>query len=143
MNRHSRTPICASVALALILSLTLLPAAMAETAEPEKISYWADMNANMAQTISNLDENLTWQKMQEIFNVDITFKHPAVGAASEAFNMMIAGRVFPDVIEYAWTSYNGGPEKAISDKIIIDLTPYFTPEIMPNLYAYLQENPCR
>ena len=51
--------------LALILSLTLLPAAMAETAEPEKISYWADMNANMAQTISNLDENLTWQKMQE------------------------------------------------------------------------------
>ena len=127
--------------LALILSLTLLPAAMAETAEPEKISYWADMNANMAQTISNLDENLTWQKMQEIFNVDITFKHPAVGAASEAFNMMIAGRVFPDVIEYAWTSYNGGPEKAISDKIIIDLTPYFTPEIMPNLYAYLQENP--
>ena len=43
--------------LALVLSLTLLPVAIAETAETEKISYWADMNANMAQTISNLDEN--------------------------------------------------------------------------------------
>ena len=40
---------------------------------------------------------------------------------TDQFNLMIASRDLPDIIEWSWISYPGCPEKAISDKIIIRL----------------------
>ena len=40
-----------------------------------------------------------YQKAQEITGVKIDFKHPPVGQEGEQFNLMVASRDFPDIME--------------------------------------------
>ena len=51
---------------------------------------------------------------------------------------LIAGNDLPDIIEYNWYTYTGGPERALSEGLIraIDIETE-----APNLYAYLQQHP--
>ena len=53
--------------------------------------------------------------------VDITFLHPPTGGENEQFNLLVADGDLPDVMEYHWQNYPGGPEKAISDGVIVSL----------------------
>lgn len=91
------------------------------TAEPVTLTYWVSLDNNAAASISSYSENKMYQKMEEITNVKIDFLHPTIGQEKEQFNLMIASRDLPDLIEYGWVGYDGGPEKAISDGIIIKL----------------------
>ena len=53
---------------------------------------------------------------------------------------MVADGNLPDIIEYGWVGYPGGPEKAISDGVIIALNDVID-QYCPNLKKYLSENP--
>lgn len=69
--------------------------------------------------------------------VDIDFKFDVVG---ESFNLMLASRELPDVIQYDWYNIKGGPEKQIDDGIIYDLNDAID-KWAPNLKKYLDEHP--
>ena len=50
----------------------------------------------------------------------------------------MASSDLPDVIQFNWTNYAGGPGKAISDGVIEDLYEY--KDKIPNLMKYLNAN---
>lgn len=53
---------------------------------------------------------------------------------------MLASGELPDIIEYNWYSFPGGPEKAIQDGYILELGEVFE-KYAANLTRYLKENP--
>lgn len=88
---------------------------------PITLTYWAPLDGNAAAVVSSYGEVEIFKEMERLTNIKIDFKHPPAGQEKEQFNLMIAARDLPDFIEYGWGSYPGGPEKAISDQIIIKI----------------------
>lgn len=91
------------------------------TDKPVTFSYWVELSGNAAAAINSYSDNKVYGRMEEMTGVHIDFLHPTAGQGKEQFNLMIASRDLPDLIEYGWIGYNGGPEKAISDGIILKL----------------------
>ncbi|HJA91569.1 MAG TPA: extracellular solute-binding protein [Candidatus Eisenbergiella merdipullorum] len=106
----------------------------------ETLVYWGELNANVAANFSSLGETEYGKQWQEQTGVTIEFQHPASGQTNEQFNLMIADGTYPDLWEYNWKNYPGGPGKAIDEGIILDLTDLIN-EYCPALRAYLDENP--
>ena len=129
-----------SLAVVLCLALTLL--VMPVHAEDEKITltYWLDLGSTGASVMSSMDENMVMQKLQEITGIDLEFLHPAVGQANEQFNLLIASRDLPDIMEYGWNRYAGGVQKAVDDGHIIVLNDLLEANA-PNYTAFFQESP--
>ncbi|MDF2959281.1 MAG: extracellular solute-binding protein family 1 [Paenibacillus sp.] len=107
---------------------------------PVTLSYWVAMPADAARSLKNYNEALVYQEMEKRTGVKIDFQHPAVGSETEQFNLMIASGKLPDIIESNFTNYPGGPEKAISDKVLLKLNDVIDKNA-PNLKKYLDANP--
>ncbi|WP_127585719.1 extracellular solute-binding protein [Paenibacillus koleovorans] len=112
-----------------------------QTAAPvekiDKLKYWVYLNSNSAASIKNLSEHGAYKKKQEKTGVVAEFIHPQ---SDEAFNLMMASKDLPDIIEAGWISLPGGPEKYIKDGKIIRLNEYID-KYAPNLSKLLKENP--
>jgi putative aldouronate transport system substrate-binding protein len=72
--------------------------------------------------------------------VEVDFIHPPLGAETEQFNLITASGELPDIMEYNWLSYPGGPEKAMADNLVVKLNDVLAKNA-PNLTAYLRANP--
>jgi putative aldouronate transport system substrate-binding protein len=107
---------------------------------PVKLSYWTGIPADATRSLKNYGEALFYQELEKKTNVKIEFQHPAVGSENEQFNLLIASGNLPDIIERDFTTYPGGPEKAISDKVLIKLNDIIDKNA-PNLKKYLDEHP--
>ena len=81
---------------------------------PDELTYWATLNA--AITANSFDELPYWQELMARTNTKVTFQHVAAGNnVAEAFSVLTASRrSMPDIIEYQWINYAGGPQKRIS-----------------------------
>ncbi len=111
-----------------------------ETAgDPNKLTYWAQFNPAVSQTLSNMDETPYAQELQKRLGIDIEYIHPPVGQEVEKFNLLIASNDMPDIIFWDWNAnYAGGPAKAIREKRIIPLNDY--KDKAPNFFSYLAEH---
>lgn len=49
------------------------------------------------------------------------FIQPPQNQAKDAINVLLASGELPDMMEYEWNSFPGGPEKAIKDGYILRL----------------------
>ncbi|MBP3359250.1 MAG: extracellular solute-binding protein [Clostridia bacterium] len=129
----------------LALAAIMLTATGCSNNETEKVSdnqpltYWVNFDSAASMTMSELGESPFAKKLTEETGIDVQFIHPPQGQAVEKFNILIASDELPDIIEYDWTKYPGGPEKAIDDGVIVDLTDKIK-EYAPNLYKYLKEH---
>lgn len=110
--------------------------------EGQSFSYWMSLDANLNQTVTNFGETDFAKSLEEFTGVQVDYQHPAIGSdTSEQFNLMYASGSMPDIFEYnILTYYPGGPEKAIEDGLIVDLTPYLE-TYAPNLMAYYEAHP--
>lgn len=104
------------------------------------LSYWTELNVNVAANYSSLNDTEFGKKLQENTGITVEFQHPAVGQVAEQFNLLLSNRTLPDIIEYSWLTYAGGPQKAIEDGVIIPLNDVID-QYCPNLKAYLAEHP--
>lgn len=104
------------------------------------ISYWTELNVNVAANYTSLNDTPFGKKLQENTGITIEFQHPAVGQVAEQFNLLLSNRTLPDIIEYSWLTYAGGPQKAIEDGVILPLNDVIE-QYCPNLKAYLEANP--
>jgi putative aldouronate transport system substrate-binding protein len=111
----------------------------AAAAGPVKLSLWCDLG-KAAGAVKTLDDNITYQKIQEKLGIDIEFLHPPVGSTTEQFNLLVASRQFPDMIQYEWLRVPGGPGAYIKDKVIIPLNDPIN-KWAPNLQKTLQKYP--
>ncbi|WP_246240865.1 extracellular solute-binding protein [Anaerocolumna sedimenticola] len=104
------------------------------------LTYWTGLNGNVSANFSNLGDTPFAKAWMEQTGVQIEFQHPPAGQDQEQFSLLLADGNLPDMIEYPWMTYPGGPEKAISDNAIIPLNDVFE-KYCPNLMAYLKANP--
>ena len=103
-----------------------------------KVQYWAPINGNATNFAANWDELPIYQKLQEATGVDIEFIHPSGASVGESFSILLASKGLPDMVQYNWSTYAGGPGRAINDKVIIDL--YEHKDKLPDLMKYLDAN---
>lgn len=104
-----------------------------------KLTYWVPFYSHYQQLYTNYSEVPFYQELQKRTDCEIEFIHPTVGQEDESFSLMIASDNLSDIIEYSISKYKGGPEKAISDNVIMDLTDVINTKA-PNLKKVLDEN---
>ncbi|GLC30895.1 extracellular solute-binding protein [Clostridium omnivorum] len=104
------------------------------------LKYWLPLNANLSTSKKNLGETEFAKELQKETGIKVEYIHPAQGQEKEKFNLLLASGDLPDLIENDWSSFPGGPEKAIKDGSILKLNDYID-KYAPNLKKFLQEHP--
>lgn len=115
-------------------------AATAKSTEKISYKYWSPLNPNAASVVKTLGEVEMYKELEKRTGIHADFSHPPQGSEKEQFNLLIASRDLPDLVEYDWLTYPGGPEKAINDKVIIKLNDLID-KSAPNLKKYLNDHP--
>lgn len=109
-------------------------------AEGGKLTWWMALNGNVSANFTTMEETEFAKALTEQTGIEIDYIHPASGQTDETFNLMVAEGEFPDLLEYEFINYSGGPAKAIEDGIIIGLNDVID-QYCPNLKAFLEANP--
>jgi putative aldouronate transport system substrate-binding protein len=104
------------------------------------LSYWAELNGNAGSIKPSFQEVPFFQEWQRRTGVKLDFIQPPANQAREAINVLLASGELPDMLEYDWASFPGGPEKAISDGYILRLNDAID-RYAPHLKKYLSEHP--
>ena len=91
----------------------------------EVLTYWCELNQNVSANYSNLGETPFARELMKETGVTIDFQHPPANQGKEQFSLLLADGSLPDLMEYAWMNYPGGPEKAIQDGNIMALNEVF------------------
>ncbi len=125
------------------------PLSLPIVTEPLTLSYWVQMNPNVVATLTSYNEMSCYKELEKRTGIHIDFQHAPASAneAKEQFNLMLASRKFPDVVETDWVSQvssgpivPGGPNKAIADGIIVRLND-LVDQYAPNLTKLLADHP--
>lgn len=129
-------------AIAMITAASLLAACgpsntAKNNGDGETLTYWVGMNSAIATKVQSFNDIEMYKEREKETGVHIEFIHPALGQESEQFNLMLASKKLPDIIEYSWANYVGGPQAAIDDGLIIALDDYI--DKAPNFKARLEE----
>ena len=130
--------------ISIVLCAVLAIGVFAGCSKEEKVrtgssfTYWVTLEATAAQTITSYNELLMYQEMENITGTKIEFIHPSAGSTgSEAFQILLSSGDYPDMIEYKWARYAGGPQQAIDDGVIIAINDYME-DYAPNYYDYME-----
>lgn len=130
--------------LSLMIAVILVFSVFTSCSNDNKVStgdsftYWTGIDANASQTIMSYSDLLMYQEMEKATGTKIEFIHPSKGSTgTEAFQILMASGDYPDMIEYDWASYTGGPDQAIDDGVIISINEYME-EYAPNYYNYME-----
>ncbi|TFE19890.1 extracellular solute-binding protein [Cohnella luojiensis] len=105
-----------------------------------QLSYWSEMNGNAASIKPSFQEVPFFQEWQRRTGGSLKFIQPPANQAREAINVLLASGELPDMMEFEWDSFPGGPEKAIADGYILRLNDVIG-RYAPNLRIYLDEHP--
>jgi putative aldouronate transport system substrate-binding protein len=107
------------------------------------LKVWMPLNTNVSAGAKSFADTPLAKELEKKTGVKIEYTHPPMGADNEktAFNLLVASGDLPDIIEWNWINdYQGGPEKAIADKVILKLNDVIEKN-SPNLKKYLEANP--
>ncbi|MEC0229486.1 extracellular solute-binding protein [Paenibacillus alba] len=105
-----------------------------------KLSYWAELNGNAGSVKPSFQDVPFFQEWQKRTGVQLKFLQPPANQAKEAMNVLLASGDLPDMMEYEWNQFPGGPVKAIHDGYIIRLNELID-QYAPNLKKFLKEHP--
>lgn len=103
------------------------------------LKYWWNWSNQYAKS---LNEAPIAKELQKKTGIKVTYINPGASTAGDAFNLMLASGDLPDIIEWNWAGFPGGPEKAMNDGYIIKLNDIIN-KYAPNLKAYYAANPDR
>ena len=87
----------------------------------DTLTWWKGLS-DLGTTFENFGDTPIAKKYAEETGVKVEYLHPLVGSAAEQMQLMIASDELPDIVEHAWNTYPGGPEMAISDEYIYELS---------------------
>ena len=88
------------------------------------LKYWMPLHNNVSSVCKNFGELPFAKELHRKTGVKIEYIHPPKGLESEAFSLLLTSGALPDLFEYTWVTYPGGPEAAISNKYILKLNKY-------------------
>lgn len=104
------------------------------------ITYWVQLHESVAANFTSLNDTVFGEELIKQTGINVKFIHPPVTQVTEKFNLMIASRDLPDIIEWGWYNFTGGPQIAIDDGVILPLN-NIVDKAAPNLKKFLSENP--
>lgn len=115
--------------------------ATGEVAYPIKtdvsLTYWLPLDTKVSAHSKTLNDTEFAKALEKQTGIKVIYQHPAQGQEKEAFNIMIASKELPDIIQNNWISgYAGGPEKAMQDEIIIKVNDLID-KYAPNYKKYI------
>lgn len=85
--------------------------------DPVKLTYFVDALGD--SIIQSYNENLMYQEVEKLLNIDVEFQHSTKGQFKEQLNVMVSSGNLPDIIENF--SYANGPQAAIDEGLILEL----------------------
>ena len=108
---------------------------------PVKLTYWAPMSSKI-KNINDFSELPYWQEIMARTNTEIEFTNVSSEnkILGEQFSILQVSSELPDIVEYKWAEYVGGPQAAIDDGFIIPLNDVFE-KYCPNISKFLEEHP--
>lgn len=106
--------------------------------ETETISYWFEMSPMVASYLNTMNDNITYQLLEELTNVHLDF-WAVTDETDQKFNLMVASGDYADIMVWGSRYYAGGAIKAVEDGVFMELTDVID-EYMPN-YAYRISDP--
>ena len=107
--------------------------------EAKKLTCWMPLVSNASMVVSNFGETELARELIKRTGVEVEFIHPPQGQESEKFSIIVSSSNLPDIIEYNWLNYPGGPAKAIKEGVIIDIGKH--QDKAKNMIGYLNDNP--
>lgn len=99
---------------------------------------WATMGDVIANDIKDFNDIVAFQEMEKRTGIHIEWEHAVAGQDTEAFNLMIASRDFPDLIRNNIGSAGKEAIKYVQSDVIINLTPNM--KYAPSFNSFLQTN---
>lgn len=106
----------------------------------QTLQYWVEMSGHVSAHSTSLNDTPFAKALIEHTGIGVEFIHPPAGSAEEKFNLMISSNELPDIIEYSWEKYSGGPSKAIEDGVILGLNDIMA-QVSPNVKAMYDAHP--
>lgn len=103
------------------------------------LDYWLALPVPVAAYAGSMNEIPLHDELKKETGISVNFIHPPTGQEIEKLNLMIASMDLPDIIECNWLTYPGGAQKAIDEKIILDLSEYVD-KVSPNFKKVMEEN---
>lgn len=119
--------------------------------EPEELSLpladekttftgWITSTAIATQVHTGLNDNPTFQELENRTNIHIDWSHPAQGGETEALNLMLTSNEFTDfIVTLGPGDFTGGFDKLIDDQVIINLKD-MVEKYSPNYLQALKRN---
>ncbi|MDF2925630.1 MAG: transporter substrate-binding protein [Paenibacillaceae bacterium] len=104
------------------------------------LTYWGALPNNLVGLKSSHADVPFYQEWQKVTGVKLNFTAPPTNQVNESFNVMLASGELPDMVEYNFFNFPGGPEKAIKDGYIMKLNDLID-KYAPNYKKFLQDNP--
>ena len=104
------------------------------------LTWWTGIASDLSQNYTSYNDVPSFIGWQERTGIKISFLHPPTGGGDEQLNLIIASGDLPDIFNYNFISYPGGPEKAISDGVILRLNDLIN-NYAPNLKNVYSANP--
>ena len=106
------------------------------------LTYWGELSADKpGASMKSYGEMACYIEQEKRTNIHLEFQHAATGQVQEQFNLIMASRKFPDIMEYNWlNTYPGGGAKAIKDGVILKLNSLID-QYAPNFKNALAKNP--
>ena len=104
------------------------------------LRYWMQLPPQVSAQATSMNDIELARYLEDETGIKVSFEHPVAGQEAAAFNILQASGDAPDIIEWSWAEYPGGPQGAINDKLIIPLDSYIE-KASPNLKALLEKNP--
>lgn len=109
--------------------------------EPTTFTFWFPESGPFGTYIDSWNENVVFEKMEELTNITFDFSSTPSSAASEAFSLMIASEDYTDLIYGFASYYPESMDNAIDDDVIMDLSE-LAAEFAPEYYnAITNEEP--
>lgn len=106
-----------------------------------KLKYWYAAGSGVLNLVKNFGETEIGKELTKKTGIKVEWMHPVVGQEKDQLNLMIASNDLPDIIEWNWAGdFPGGPEKAISDGVIIKLNDALE-KYSPNLKKKYADHP--
>ncbi len=105
--------------------------------ETTTISYFFEMSPMVAGYLETMNDNITYQLLEDLTNVHIDFW--AVSDETEQqFNLMVASGEYADIMVWGSRYYTGGAIKGVQDEVFMELTGVIE-EYMPNYAARISD----
>ena len=105
------------------------------------LTYFMATNTNLTSFCENFGDTEIAKALAEKTGVQVEYIQPAAGQEQQTLALYSASGELPDIVEYNWYNYTGGPSKALDEGLIIPLNEMMDNGDMPNLKKYLDENP--